>query len=159
MLFRSDGVIKLEKKSKISEYIKKTDENITPDEFYALLDGRPEFMLEGTPIMQDWYAAMRTKLLSPAVVVDYLRDAYICPEGNVRITFDKNLRAGLDFDILNPDLPTVRAMQEGVLVMEVKFDDFLPKHIKTLIQPASSDRKSTRLNSSHRSLSRMPSSA
>ena len=131
-----DGVIKLEKKSKISEYIKKTDENITPDEFYALLDGRPEFMLEGTPIMQDWYAAMRTKLLSPAVVVDYLRDAYICPEGNVRITFDKNLRAGLDFDILNPDLPTVRAMQEGVLVMEVKFDDFLPKHIKTLIQPA-----------------------
>ena len=134
-----DGVIKLEKKSKISEYIKKTDENITPDEFYALLDGRPEFLLEGTPIMQDWYAAMRTKLLSPAVVVDYLRDAYICTEGNVRITFDKNLRAGLDFDILNPDLPTVRAMQEGVLVMEVKFDDFLPKHIKTLIQPASSD--------------------
>ena len=71
-------------------------------------------------------------MLSPAVVVDYIRDAYICYEGNVRITFDKNLRAGLDFDILNPDIPTVRAMQEGVLVMEVKYDDFLPKYIKTL---------------------------
>ena len=41
-----DGVIKLEKKSKISEYISKTDENITPDEFYALLDGR---QLQGPP--------------------------------------------------------------------------------------------------------------
>lgn len=133
-----DGIIKLEKKSKISEYIAKTDENITPDEFYALLEGRPQFLLEGTPVMQDWYAAMRTKLLSPAVVVDYIRDAYICHEGNVRITFDKELRAGLEFDILNPALVTVPAMSGGVLVMEVKFDDFLPKHIKTLIQPAAS---------------------
>lgn len=134
-----DGVIKLEKKSKIGEYIKKTDAAVTPDEFYALLDGQPEFLLEGTPLMQDWYAAIRTRLLSPAVVVDYTRDAYICAEGNVRITFDKGLRAGLDFDILNPNIPTVRAMDEGVLVMEVKFDDFLPKHIKTLIQPAASN--------------------
>lgn len=134
-----DGVIKLEKKSKIGEYIKKTDDAITPDEFYALLDGSPEFLLDGTPLMQDWYAAIRTRLLSPAVVVDYTRDAYICAEGNVRITFDKGLRAGLEYDILNPDIPTVSAMSEGVLVMEVKFDDFLPKHIKTLIQPAASN--------------------
>ena len=62
-----------------------------------------------------------------------------CWTANVRITFDKNLRAGLDFDILNPDIPTVRAMQEGVLVMEVKYDDFLPKYIKTLIQPAAAN--------------------
>lgn len=132
--------IKLEKKTKIDSYISKTSASISLDEFYNIINGDGSFLLYGDkPVMRDYYVAMRTKLLKPSVIVDYDRDVFICDEGNVRITFDKNLRAGVNsFDVFDPDLITVPAMDQRELIMEVKYDNFLPDHIRKLIQTSAS---------------------
>ena len=44
---------------------------------------------------------------TPAIV-DYLREAYLHPAEEVRITFDMQLRTGLNsIDLFNPYIPTV----------------------------------------------------
>ena len=135
------GDIKLEKKTKVDQYIAKRSVNISKEQFYNILSGDGSFLLTlNAPVARDFYLAMRTRLLHPVVIVDYYRDAYICQEGNVRITFDKELRAGVDtFDIFDREAITVPAMERERLVMEVKYDDFLPGKIRTLIQPAASE--------------------
>lgn len=140
-LSQNTNDIKLEKKTKVDQYISKRSANISKEQFYNILSGDGLFLLNmDKPVARDFYIAMRTRLLQPAVIVDYYRDAYICREGNVRITFDKELRAAVDtFDIFDPDAITVDAMERNRLVMEVKYDDFLPSKIRTLIQPAASE--------------------
>ena len=140
-LSQNTNDIKLEKKTKVDQYISKRSANISKEQFYNILSGDGLFLLNmDKPVARDFYIAMRTRLLQPAVIVDYYRDAYICREGNVRITFDKELRTAVDtIDIFDPDAITVDAMERNRLVMEVKYDDFLPSKIRTLIQPAASE--------------------
>lgn len=62
---------------------------------------------------------IRTRQLAPAVVVDYQREVFTCEEGNVRITFDKNLEAGIDTaDIFDPKMTIVKAFPPEALILE-----------------------------------------
>ena len=55
--------------------------------------------------------------------------AFFYPPGNVRITLDRNVRSGLgSLDFLNPQARYVPVM-EGLTVLEVKYDAFLPELI------------------------------
>ena len=44
----------------------------------------------------DVYREMTVNLLHPVVLVDYTREAYLHPAEEVRITFDMQLRSGLN---------------------------------------------------------------
>ena len=136
-----DGNIKLEQKCKIDRYISKSSAIITKNEFYKILDGDTAFLLDkGKRAARDFYIASKTALLHPTVIVDYYRDAFTMEEGNVRITFDKELRAGINtFDVFDRDALTVKAYPPGRLVMEVKYDDYLPKKVQKIIQPDCGD--------------------
>ena len=69
------------------------------------------------------------------MVVDYDREVFICDEGNVRMTFDMNLRAGQGTgDIFDPHLPTVPAYESGKMILEVKYDDYLPQFIRRMLR-------------------------
>ena len=58
---------------------------------------------------------MTVNLLRPVVLVDYVREAYLHPAEEVRITFDKQLRTGLwSRDLFNPDVPTMRSEERRV---------------------------------------------
>ncbi|CAH1056035.1 hypothetical protein PAECIP111894_02188 [Paenibacillus pseudetheri] len=58
-----------------------------------------------SPLFMELYNQMRHNLLRPKVIVDYVREPYVCHNGNVRITFDKELRTGLhSTDIFDKDL-------------------------------------------------------
>ena len=58
----------------------------------------------------------------------------------MRITFDKELRAGVNtFDVFDREAVTVNAYPPGKLVMEVKYDDYLPRKVQKLIQPDCSE--------------------
>lgn len=135
------GDIKLEQKCKIDRYISKSSYMITKDQFYDILQGGGEFLLSAPKrVAKDFYIASRYRLLRPSVIVDYYRDAYIMDEGNVRITFDKELRAGVDtFDIFDREAITMPVYPPGRLVMEVKYDDYLPKQVSRIIQPGCSE--------------------
>ena len=93
------------------------------------------------PLLQDVYVQMRTRLLRPAVIVDYAREAYLHPAENVRITFDLNLRSGLhSVDLFNPEIPTICPHDGNVEILEVKFDNYLPAYIQALLGGIQADR-------------------
>ena len=78
---------------------------------------------------------MKGCLLRPKTIVDYTREAYIYPLGNVRITFDKSIRTGLhSTDLFNPNVPTVEVINSNFIVLEVKWDEYLPQAIHDIIQ-------------------------
>ena len=76
------------------------------------------------------------RLLRPAVIVDYTREAYVYTPGNVRITFDKGLRSSCSgIDLFNPKLPTLIAHPSDKMILEVKYTGFLPHLVRRIIEP------------------------
>lgn len=132
---RCDRIIKLERKEKLGSYTSKLCASISKEEFYGLCSGDCDFLLKGGGMERDMYSDIRTKRLAPAVIVDYMREAYVCGEGNVRVTFDSELRAGVNTaDIFSDRIVSADCYEPGQLLMEVKYDDFLPLHIKSALQ-------------------------
>lgn len=131
-----DKVIHFEKKIKKVEYIAKKKESLTRAEADAIIAGDYESLhVPESPFRMELYNEMKQRLLRPKVIVDYVREPYINMHGNVRITFDKQLKTGLfSTDLFDPNLNTVSAIDDGLIILEVKFDEFLPYHIRDALQ-------------------------
>ena len=138
----SDKVIKLECKSKYGDLISKQSVSIPRDLAEQLIAGDPDGLQRMRhPLLHDVYREMRTRLLRPVVIVDYIREAYIHPAQDVRITFDKQLRTGMySNDMFNPMLPTFPVFDDPVEILEVKFNEFLPTYIQSLISGVTAQR-------------------
>jgi len=131
----SDDVISLERKSKEDSYIFKETAGISHEEFDRIIAGDYEFLLyKERNLYKEFYVELMSRLLRPKVIVDYERTPLVQDEGTVRITFDKNVRAAVgSWDIFDPDLPTLPAMNPNVHLVEVKYTEFLPQLIKQLL--------------------------
>ena len=138
----SDKVIKLECKSKYGDLISKQSVTIPRELADQLIAGDPDGLQRMRhPLLHDVFREMRTRLLRPAVIVDYVREAYIHPAQEVRITFDKQLRTGLySSDMFNPMLPTFPVFDDPVEILEVKFDEFLPSYIQSILSGVTAQR-------------------
>ncbi|MDP4179761.1 MAG: polyphosphate polymerase domain-containing protein [Bacillota bacterium] len=139
---KSDSKIRLERKSKYGQYISKETAILTRQEYNDLvIENKSDFLIESQDMLKrNFYFEIRHNLMKPKVIVDYEREAFLLGAGNVRITFDKKLEAGIDsIDILECEPATVRILPESVLILEIKYDDFLPGLIKNLIQFTSHD--------------------
>lgn len=127
----SDKVIRLERKSKHGDYISKLSCGISRDLAEQIIAGDP-YGLEtlNHPLLQDVYRMMTTKLLRPAVIVDYIREAYIHPCEETRVTLDKQLRTGyLSNDLFNPQLPTYPCLDQNQTILEIKYNRRFPEFI------------------------------
>ena len=129
------SVLHLEKKSKRAGLGTKYSANLTPEEAQKLVDGDLAWMMEsGRPLVQELYCKMRYQGLRPTTIVDYTREPFIYRPGNVRVTFDYDIRTGLRCtDFLNPACVTVPAGDAPIL-LEVKWDAFLPAVIRDAVQ-------------------------
>ena len=137
----SDQMIRLECKSKFRDLISKRSVRITRDLAEQLISADPTG-LESTAsgLVSDTVREMRTNLLHPVVIVDYLREAYLHPAEEVRITFDMQLRSGLNsVDMFNPYLPTVPPFDHDEIILEVKYNQVLPPYIANLLTYALRD--------------------
>ena len=125
----------LEKKSKWDGLCGKRSVLPSTQEVLALLDGNLDWMPDsGRPLVQELYWKMKSNVLRPRTIVDYTRDAFVFPAGNVRVTLDYNIRTGLgSTDFLNPDSVTVPA-GDAPAILEVKWDEFLPDVIREAVQ-------------------------
>ena len=125
----------LEKKSKWDGLCGKRSVLLSTQEVQALLDGDLDWMPDsGRPLVQELYWKMKSNVLRPRTIVDYTRDAFVFPAGNVRVTLDYNIRTGLgSTDFLNPDSVTVPA-GDAPAILEVKWDEFLPDVIREAVQ-------------------------
>jgi hypothetical protein len=139
---KSDAVIKLERKYRYGEYICKESASLTRGEYEQLLNYDYDFLLnKDKPIYKDFYLYLRMENLSPKVIVDYVREAYVGEESDVRITFDKQLSASTNsLHIFNDQLVTVEAIPYPQLIMEVKFNEFLPTMVRRIIDLDSHNR-------------------
>ena len=86
------------------------------------------------PLIVELYSKMMSQGLRPKTIVEYTREPFVFGPGNVRVTLDYGLRTGiLCTDFLNPDCVTVPAGRP-VVIMEVKWDAFLPDIIRDAVQ-------------------------
>ena len=138
----SDRVIKLECKSKYGDLISKQSVSIPRELAEQLIAGDPEGLQRMRhPLFHDVFREMRTNLLRPAVIVDYVREAYIHPAEEVRITFDKMLRSGLySHDLFNREIPTYPVFDDPVEILEVKYDEFLPSYLQSILSGVTAQR-------------------
>ena len=127
--------IRLEKKSKINGLCNKTQTEITIPETERIISGNIEWMqTDSRELVRELYLKMKNKGLRPKTIVDYTRDAFVFPAGNVRVTIDYDIRTGLgNVDFLNPDSVTVQA-GEAPIILEVKWDEYLPDIIRDAVQ-------------------------
>ncbi|KZE47952.1 vacuolar transporter [Brevibacillus parabrevis] len=132
----SDAAIKMERKSKIGGYICKEAVAITRDEYASILTGKTDFLKETeSSLLRDFYVESRQPRFVPRIVTDYIREAYVVETANVRVTFDQQLMTTVDsYDLFNDQLAMVSAIPQPMLIMEVKFDHFLPFNIQYLLQ-------------------------
>jgi hypothetical protein len=135
-----DGMdrIRLEKKSRRDGFGWKRSTWISRAECEALLVGDTAWMKARAgedALLEEFRLQLLASLLRPRTIVEYRREAFVHPAGNVRITIDSQLRTGLaSTDFLNPDLPLLPALEPGQSVLEVKFDQYLPAFIQDLVQ-------------------------
>lgn len=125
----------LEKKSKYSGLCRKEQARLSWEEVQAIARG-DAFGLEESekPLVQELRFKMITQGLRPRTIVDYTREPFVYPPGNVRVTLDHHIRTALgDTDFLDPDCVTVPA-GDAPAILEVKWDQFLPSLIRDLVQ-------------------------
>lgn len=139
---RWDGHINLECKRKYGEYIAKDSAQIERSEYDAIMEGAYDFLAERKEtVCQEVYALHCARLLRPAVAVEYMREAYVMEQGNVRITFDKKISTSLHTpNIFSENYEVCSVLPPGIMVLEVKFDDFLPDAVYQILKTAMVDR-------------------
>ena len=127
--------IRLEKKYKINGLCGKRSTRVSESLVQKILSGDIAYLLESNdPLLLELYSKMRGQQLTPKTIVTYDREAFLYAPGNVRITIDRNLRTGLNsLDFLNPKLHHA-PVSDGIAVLEVKYDEFLPEIIKMAVQ-------------------------
>ncbi len=127
-----ENYIMLEKKSKINGLCYKHSERLTREEAEDLIKGKR--LAANKPLSAELIAKMQTTLLKPKTIVDYLRTPFIYSAGNVRITFDRQIKTGLlSTDFFSLDTPMI-SVRDDLIILEVKYDEFIPDFIVQLLQ-------------------------
>lgn len=130
------SVIHLEKKSKLGGLGNKQTAPLTAEETQLIIDGDIAWMADSEwPLIQELHAKMFSEGLLPRTIVDYTREPFVYPAGNVRVTLDYNIRTGMRCtDFLNDSCVTVPA--SDCIILEVKWGAFLPDMIKDAVSIA-----------------------
>jgi hypothetical protein len=138
-----DRTIKLERKSKYGDYVCKEAVQISREEYDRILNRDISFLLAYNHLLiKDFYKALQGGY-KPAAIVDYVREAYVYELGDVRITFDKMLSAGVNsHDLFDPHLALTEALDSTRTIMEIKYNDFLPEAIRLIVMPDAHNRSS-----------------
>ena len=133
---KSDNVIHLERKSKRNNQTYKSKCSVTKAEFERIRQHKIEWMQDDErSLIRDLYKDMMLYQLRPTTVVDYEREAYMYRYGNVRITFDSKVQTShRNNNLFNKNLPMVDVLEPNEVILEVKYDEYLPTVIKMLLQ-------------------------
>ena len=129
----SDSAIHLERKDKHGIMTHKLSAKLTKEQLYGMLDG--QYDLDAFPgKAYDLVAQMAGGQLIPTVAVRYLRDAYIYPGTDLRLTFDTNLEAIRPDpqSLFSADFTGVPVLDHNSIIMEIKYGSHLPAFIRKL---------------------------
>jgi hypothetical protein len=103
-------------------------EQLIKNEYLRDIDNQPEVLKKLT-------LEMMSRRLHPKVIVEYDRIPYVYKGGNVRITFDTNVSSSFQIDdFLNGNISKRPVMPQGLHLLEVKWDEYLPDVIYRALQ-------------------------
>ena len=130
-----DTLIHLEKKSKLNGLCSKQSTVISKQETQQILAGCLEWRADtDRPLANELALAMRSRRLQPKTIVDYTREPFVYPAGNVRVTLDSNIKTALRCtDFLDASCVTV-SVPDDPIILEVKWDAYLPDIIRAAVQ-------------------------
>lgn len=131
-----DASIKLEKKIKENGMTRKYAAPLSRQQADMLIRGQllpiDQKDLESyPPLLAQFLLLMRTRRMQPKVIVAYDRIPYVDRRGNVRITFDRNIAASVDFPhFFEKEMQKIPLLPPGEHLLEVKYDEYLPAVLK-----------------------------
>ena len=136
-----DSIIKFEKKSRNGQFVSKDSETISKSQYYKILDNNITFLRDSdSGLLNEFYFDIVTSQYSPQVIVDYKREAFVWHHNNVRVTFDKDLSTGLNQKDIFKDIGVIEVIEEPLMILEIKYDNFLPEFIRNCLQISSSQK-------------------
>ncbi len=129
-----DSFIQLEKKSKHKGLCLKESAVLTREQVEMIISGSYEFLASAdNPLLNEFYAKLENECLRPKLIVDYNRHAYVYDVGNVRVTFDSEIHSSVFADnFFSKEVSAVPI--PDTIIMEVKYDEFLPQIIADLLR-------------------------
>ncbi len=129
------SLIHLEKKQKLNGLCLKSGTVLPPAVCRRLITGDLNWLPTNAPeLARELDFQMHCQLLRPRTLVSYTREAYVYPVGNVRVTFDSDLHTTQDpTDFMRPE-PDAIPIAPGQLLMELKYDRFLPSFLAEVLQ-------------------------
>lgn len=128
--------IRLEKKIKRRGMTLKRSCPLTLEEAVILADGRIPMISSDMPEeKRRLLAEMNAHGMLPKVIVTYSRIPFIYQAGNVRVTFDGNITSSDEIEkFLTRGYRQCPVLPPGKSILEVKWDELLPLHIKSMMQ-------------------------
>jgi len=127
----SNARISLECKRKENDKIHKTSCRLTMEQFEYLAYSKGNISFDSLPpLAQKLQVLKMTSGMAPKVIVEYERTPYVYKNGNVRITFDRNITSSSQVDqFFNADAKKRPILPAGTQLLEVKYDEYLPDPI------------------------------
>ncbi len=127
--------IRLEKKRRSNGMSLKKGVRITTEQCARLIGRDYRWLLDcGEPLCVELYRKLQSGF-RPKTIVEYQRQAFVHSAGNVRITLDKHICSSGDTSrFLLQDYVPCRVPGNCWAVMEIKYDAFLPTHIRNVVQ-------------------------
>ena len=135
----NSSTVKLEVKKKNGTVISKDSTLITQQSADCLINGRSEQIREKNNVINLLIAKIKSDGYRPKVIVEYDREAYFLPYGDIRLTFDKNLRT-YNFQHNIFDLSKSSSLPvflDNMQIMELKFSIPLPEYISKALSTVS----------------------
>lgn len=126
---------KLELKEKDGNAQRKRSLVVSRREAQQMIEGDYTFLLERSEAFaKHLYTFMVTNCYRPKCIVEYDRLAFCVDTNDIRITFDRNLRATeADFGLFRSGLPLYPVANRAETTMEVKYNGFLFTYVKDII--------------------------
>lgn len=124
------GMIRLEKKEKHRDLTRKTGKSITLADALHLQSGAGGKCPDTVGGLVEELGYQISCGMKPAILVDYDRTPFVCAAGQTRITLDENIRTRPYCpELLASEKAMVPVLEEVQVVLEVKFNDFLPGYL------------------------------
>lgn len=134
----TDEQFNLEIKYRVKDKIRKETCMLTREETAVILEGKPlenAYADKERIVLRQFEALRDSDCLQPAVIVEYDRIPYVYPEGNVRITLDKNICASTENKkFMEKNIFAIPILNTGYHLLEIKYDEYLPDIIRQTLQ-------------------------
>jgi|TARA_B100000959_G_scaffold21614_1_gene20951 hypothetical protein len=133
--YSTSDIIKFESKKKNENVILKQSEKIDVNYSEKIINGNYDFFDKKiSKFLKHSFVKLRSNCYKAKNIVEYDREAYYLPYGNIRITFDTNLRTyNSDVNFNKISNSSISLLPNELNILEVKFSLPLPEHLKNIL--------------------------